>query len=375
MKIIDNSVVFSGRKGTDFQSCVFPQICILPTGRWLCTFRLAPTKSATTGQRPAIIFSDDQGKSWSEPTIPFKPEAVDDKPGLFRSAALTWLKSNKLIAVICWVDHSDPSLPFFNEQTEGLLDTRIFLASSEDMGKTWSKPQLIDTSPFNVPTPITGPVLELPNGCLACQFELNKHYYDTSPWRHNSVIMFSSNEGKIWPEHVLTSEDPENKIFYWDQRPGLLADGSILDLFWTYNTKQAIYLNIHARSSKDNGRTWSDMWDTGVPGQPATAVSLADGTIAMVYVDRTGPPTIKMRISSDGGKTWPGDSEIAIHSSASKSQTWSKKTMDDAWAEMGAFSIGLPATTQLPNGDILVVYYAGQTTDETSIWGARIRNH
>ena len=46
--------------------------------------------------------------------------------------------------------------------------------------------------------------------------------------------------------------------------------------------------------------------------------------------------------------------------------------MQDAWAEMGKYSVGLPATVQLENGDILVVYYAGPETDQTDIQWVRI---
>src|SRR4030042_1085839 len=68
----------------------------------------------------------------------------------------TALGADKVLAALCWVDHSDPALPFFNEETEGLLDTRIFLSLSKDGGETWSAPRLIDTSPYKVPTPLTG---------------------------------------------------------------------------------------------------------------------------------------------------------------------------------------------------------------------------
>jgi hypothetical protein len=274
---------------------------------------------------------------------------------------------------MCWVDHSDPSLPFFNEETEGLLDTRIFLARSEDEGETWSDPRPMDTSPFDIPTPLTGPVLCLPSGELACQFELNKPYYDTSIWRHSSVMMFSKDGGESWPEHAITSSDPANRIFYWDQRPGVLADGRILDLFWTYDNHAAVYLNIHARQSVDCGRTWSEMWDTGVPGQPGPPVSMPDGDIAMVYVDRTGPPTIKVRASSDGGRTWSDATETIVYETETASQTWRKGSMQDAWSEMGQFSVGLPTTARLRNGDILVLYYAGPETDLTDVQWARLR--
>ncbi|NIA06089.1 MAG: hypothetical protein GWP14_00370 [Actinobacteria bacterium] len=271
------------------------------------------------------------------------------------------------MASILWVDHSDPAIPFFNEETQGLLDCRIFFSSSHDGGETWSEPIIMDTSPFNVPTPITGPTLLLSDGRLACQFELNKPYYDTSIWRHSSVMMFSADGGITWPEYAVTSNDPENRIFYWDQRLGVLADGSILDMFWTYDNRAGQYLNIHAKRSTDNGHSWSDTWDTGVPGQPAQPVSTPDAGIAMVYVDRTDQPVIKVRKSSDRGSTWPEETEAVIHKPSLVSQTRKKGAMQDAWEEMGKFSIGLPTTALLPNGNVIVVFYAGPETDRTDI--------
>jgi BNR repeat protein len=373
MTIVSRGTVYESGKRPERRSCAFPAICASPSGRWLCAFRAAPTKSAVTGQHPLLTWSDDQGHSWAEPAAPFSPVEVEGKPGNFRGASITALADGTIIAVVCWVDQSDSSLPFYNPETEGLLDTRIFLFRSLDDGVSWSAPTLVDTSPFKVPTPLTGPLLRLRNGDLACQFELNKHYWDPSVWRHSSVLMFSKDRGHSWPEHVITSNDPTNRVFYWDQRPGVLSDGRVLDLFWTYDNREATYLNIHARVSTNHGRSWSEMWDTLVPGQPAAPVSLPDGRIALVYVDRTGPPTIKLRASADGGQTWPEASEIVLHAAPVPPQSVLKSGMNDAWSEMSKFSVGLPAMALTRDGEVVVVYYAGPHFDETSIHWVRVR--
>jgi len=372
MRVAAGGIVSAGQRGTARQSCAFPQICVLPTGRWVCGFRAAPTKASTGEQHALITWSDDGGTTWSHPIEPFSPPTIWGRSGQFRGIALTPLGGQTMLGTLLWVDASDPSLPYFNEETEGLLDSRIFFARSPDGGATWSEPELMDTRPFCVPTPTTGPGLVLKNGDLACQFETNKHYDDRSVWRHMSVLMYSGDNGRTWPEHSIVSHDPANRLFYWDQRPAVLPDGRILDLFWTFDRQAAAYLNIHARESTDNGRTWSAIWDTGVPGQPAPPVPLPDGRLGMVYVDRTGAPLIKMRASHDGGRTWPKESEIVIFEGTLASQTWNKQTMQDAWAEMGRFSVGLPTTAVLPDQDILVVYYAGPQTDLTDIRWARI---
>jgi hypothetical protein len=94
----------------------------------------------------------------------------------------------------------------------------------------------------------------------------------------------------------------------------------------------------------------------------------------MVYVDRTAIPVIKMRISKDNGRTWPGETEIIIYETTGESQTQEKASMQDAWAEMGKFSVGLPATSVMANGDIVVVYYAGPHTDQTNIEWVRLQS-
>jgi hypothetical protein len=365
MKIPTRGTVFPSEPGTDRQSCAFPQVAALPGGRWLVGCRAGYAKGGNKGQHVLLSISDDEGRSWSPAAAPIAAPVLDGKPGQFRALALTALGGDLVLATLYWVDYSDPALPFFNEQTEGLLDSRIMFAESDDGGLTWTAPTLMDTSPFNAPTPITGPVLLLPDGERACQFETNKSYYDAEKWVHRSVLMFSCDGGRTWPRHTVVTCDP--RIFYWDQRPTALPDGRLFDLFWTYDNHAATYLSIHARVSADGGRSWSALWDTGVPGQPAPVVPLRDGRLAMVYVDRTGAPAIRCRTSTDGGRHWPADSTLTLYESALPSQTVRKHEMADAWSEMGKFSVGLPATAVLPDGDMLVVYYAGPRTDHTSV--------
>ena len=372
MEIADRGIVFFAEAGSEFSSACFPGVCAMPGGRWLVTFRASPKKADAFPQRFMIVLSDDAGATWSTPVEPFMAPPVDGKLGVFRSGHLTALGGSRVAAVLYWVDASDPSLPFFNEETEGLLDSRIFIALSEDGGETWCEPWRIDTTPFNVPTPITGPLLLLRSGEWAVQFETNKSYRDTSVWRHASVLMFSADEGRTWPGHVKVTEDPEARLFYWDQRPGVLADGSLLDVFWTFDRQGAVYRNIHARTSADNGRTWSPLWDTGLPGQAAPPVQLADGRIAMPYVDRERTPVIKLRASADGGRSWPRGSEVVLDDSTARAQQRGKSTMQDAWTEMGAFSVGLPYTALLPGGDLLVTYYGGPATDHTGVHWVRL---
>lgn len=367
MNIVSRGTAYRGEPGSATQSGSFPGICVLSEGRWLVCLRAAPTKAEMRGQHVLLTWSDDEGKSWSDPVRPFDSPSVNGKPGLFHSAHVTALDHNRCVAVLYWVDHSQPDLPFFNPDTEGLLDTKIFLSHSADGGASWSEPRLLDTAPFDMPTPITGPILLLGNGEWACQFELNKHYNDTEQWRHSAVLLFSADEGNSWTDHAIAGNDPDNRVFYWDQRPGVLNDGTVLNVFWTYDNVLSAYLSIHTRISRDNGRTWSDYLDSGVPGQPAPPVQLAGNAIVLAYVDRTEEPTIKARVSVDEGKSWPEPTETILYAQTPASQNRLKSSMQDAWSEMEKFSVGLPTAVRLNEREMLAVYYAGSHTDQTAI--------
>ena len=372
MRIVDRGIACASQPGTDRQSCCYPDICVLPDGRWMIMFRAAYAKRPTLGSHMCMVVSDDEGATWRGPVAPFAVPQIDGRAGALILAYVTPLGGDELIASLGWMDYSDPHRPFFNDDTEGLLDMRVLLSRSHDGGASWTAPEMVDTSPYPPPIPITGPVMLLPDGEWAIQAELNKPYEDTSPWLHAAVMLFSKDDGKTWPRDFAVGLHPENRVFYWDQRLSVLADGRILALFWSFDRVDNVYLNIQARESLDSGYTWSEMWDTGVAGQPGRASSLPDGRTLMPYVDRTAVPCIKVRVSSDHGRTWPEDTELAVPGIEREREEKGKHSMQDAWAEFARFSLGHPHSHAMPSGDTLLVYYAGSHYDRTSIHWARL---
>ena len=375
--IVDRGIVTASVPNTACQSQCFPFICILRDGTWLCSFRSGPLKTGSA-QQPMLTRSTDEGRTWSPPTAPFVAPSRDGAagvPGVLHSAAVTPLADGRLIAVVCWVDFSDPSLPWYNAETEGLLDTRVMLSSSEDAGQTWSQLQWVDVGPFaTTPAPCTGAMLVMPDGRWACQFETNKTYDDMGPWKQAAVMTFSADQGRTWPDQVVVLQDPEHHVYYWDQRPTVLADGTVLNLFWVYDPQSASYRNIHAACSTDSGRTWSPPWDTHVPGQPGPVAPLPDGRLAMVHVDRSGPCTISARVSDDGGSTWPDATRLVLYRPTSYADDINTQgDTSEAWAHMDAFAFGLPDTAVTGDGDVLVVHYAGPHADRTDIHWVRLR--
>jgi len=365
LKIVKRGRVFRGGDASA-QSATFPSICILPGGRWLCSFRVAPEKVSCAGERVFVNWSDDEGATWTSAHAPFVPPVSGGKPGNFRLGACSSLRGDDVVIALAWVDQSRPERPLFDAETNSLLDMKLFFARSRNGGETWSGCEPIPGVPSTASTPLTGPILVLKDGTWICQYETNKPYDVEGEWIHTSRLLFSRDEGKTWGDPVIIT-DSEDGIFLWDQRPSLRLDGSMTNVFWTYDNINSKYLNIHSAHSADGGRSWSKPRDTGVPGQPAAVVSLDGGRDVLVFVERGKVPELKARVSLDGGVRWPAESERLLAASQSRNATLDKDGMGDAWEEMFAFSMGLPATARCQNGDMVVVYYSGEHPDQTSI--------
>lgn len=348
--------------------CCFASSCVLPGGRWLVAYRDAVDKESKQ-QHCMLRWSDDQGRTWSSPIEPFaKTDYVPDRIGSPRSVALTRMGGTRVLATLAWLDTSNPARAFFDHESEALEDMLLLWSVSENGGATWSRPQLIDTGEYaTFSTPSTGPTLISPAGDWICHFELNKRYGQSGDWRHLPVVTFSRDQGRTWSGATPCACAPDNRIYYWDQRPAFIGGKTILNPFWTFDRTTGQYLSIHASISRDAGRTWSPPFDTGIPGQPANPVRLPDGRIVLVHVNREGLPDLRYRVSDDNGQTWPAATECVIASAKPVRSTTTRANASDAWNEMVAFNFGLPAAAGLGDGRILVTYYAAQASDKPDI--------
>ncbi|NJD03279.1 MAG: exo-alpha-sialidase [Ruminiclostridium sp.] len=370
-KLTGNGLVYGGRL-PDRKSCCLPRLCVSGS-RWLCVFRSAFSKEQSRGQETLLTWSDNEGMSWTEPEAPFKPLVSDGKPGVFREAGITAGKTGELIAALWWVDYSDPCLPLFNWKTEGMLESKLFISKSYDSGETWATPQHVSTSPFMKSTPLAGHVI-ISGNKLAYPFEQYKTYDEEGDWLHYSAMMLSNDMGITWDSHCITAHDPEGRMFYWDQRPCSLASGEIFVVFDTFEKGANTRPNIHAGISSNKLQDWSGLWDTGVSGQPGYPLELPDGRISLIYNDRGQNSGIKLRFSCDGGKTFPESTCFLVYSpQITPNKFIQRVNLEDVMAELNQTAVfGYPCQRLLPNGDILVTYYAGDTADTTKIWWARI---
>jgi len=221
----------------------------------------------------------------------------------------------------------------------------------------------------------TGPILQWPDGVIAYPFESLKEYGDTNPAAPGAWCLVSRDKGRTFDHPVLIARDPENKVYYWDQRLCIgKSPGEFTALFWTHDIGQKKDLAVHLRRASllDHRLRSAPISATTIPGQIAAPLQLDDGRLLAFVVDRGRPGTMKLWTSRDEGVSWPEELTVYVHDERA-ALTQSDKNIDyvEYWEDMGKWTFGHPAILSLGDGRVLLSYYAG-TPNVLSIYWVRV---
>jgi hypothetical protein len=148
-------------------------------------------------------------------------------------------------------------------------------------------------------------------------------------------------------------------------------------LFWTHDLIHKRDLAVHIRRGAIRGETiiGESVHATPLPGQIAAPVLLDDGRLLAFVVDRDRPGTMTLWMSPDSGTTWPQEERLLVHTHEERavlSQGREDIDFKQYWEDMGKWTFGHPAATRLPDGGVLLAWYAG-TPDALSVHWARVR--
>lgn len=370
MKIVRSGLLRQAVPGTRRACLTFPSVVALSNGDLLATGRAGSRKDGDD-DRLELSRSRDGGDSWRDQPGFAEPPLVGGQWGTLKICYLTEMAPGQILAAAMWIDRSSyPGQPLFNAETEGCLPMAIMLANSSDGGASWSAWRQVEMPAELGPPSLTAPILRLGDGRLAMSIETNKDYGDTSPWEQRAVFLYSSDLGLTWSEPVTVAQDVSGRIFNWDLRSGVAPDGTLASFAWTYDRQESVYRNIHRRISTDHGLNWTAAEDIGFADQAAIPAILPDGRVVLAWVDRFGSSAIRARLADSVGSAFDPASEVVVYDHGS-SETAGADT-GEALAEMDVWSFGLPSAVALPDGDVLVVYYAG-TAEHMDLHWSRLR--
>ena len=192
------------------------------------------------------------------------------------------------------------------------------MVRSTDNGKTWeTTATLISPDWF-----CSAPVRQLPDG--TCLLGLYGDDPADAKKRNIPAIARSEDRGRTW--RIVQVPTPKDVSLDAETDLIRLNDGKLFAAFRS-STKGT---NMYYSTSSDNGLTWSMAADIGFPGHCPHLNRLSTGTVILCH----RLPNTSIHISRDDCKTWQGPFEI-----------------DNC---IGAY----PATVELKDGSVLIVYYS-----------------
>lgn len=347
MRIVDAGVISQSAPGASRAVYTFPALLACRDGTLLLTCRRGSNKDCAD-EWVELYRSTDGGRNWRRMASDFPAARVDGVASSFRVAYLTEIDTGHLLAASMWIDRERyPGSPLFNPRTEGCLPMGVFLADSFDGGRSWSAWRQVNLPADIGPPSLTNPLVKLKDGGLLLSVETNKHYDDESQWYQRAVTLRSYDDGQSWDGPTDAGYDRSGRVFHWDQRVGVTADGHLVSFAWVYDTEAGTYCNIRRRLSADSGRTWSAAQDIGIADQAGHPAMLSDGRIVLAWVDRFGSGSIRARAAAHAGADFDPFSEVTIYE------------RDKSDRHRSVWSYGLPYAETLGDGDVMVVYYAG----------------
>ena len=291
----------------------FPGYCKLSGREIICVHKRGQAMNAIETNY-AVSRSTDGGMTWKDEGLIWD-RRKDDRPYSY-GYGYPFLKDDGeiLLTGYRWDrSKSDEDWNIYNPKTLGAVQCQAVLFRSKDGGRTWSAPEQIPAPKDVAMANTSGRIVKLKDGRLMLPMESWKAWDDSGPIKQRSLVALSKDGGKTWGDHVIAVMDPTYRILHWNGMFSRLSDGRIIAMYWGKDTKTEQDLTIPATYSKDEGKTWAPVYDTGMVGQMGCHIDVGNGRVLAIFNRRDEEkPGVWAAISNDYGQTWPKDGHTCL---------------------------------------------------------------
>ena len=306
-----------------------------------------------------MYVSKNDGKTWSPPIV-INDTFMDD-----RDAGILYMGNGRML--VTWFTHSayeynhrwkDAIGRLAGEDayaaTIGMLEgyshlqeaetvAGSYIRVSEDYGMTWGE---IIYIPITAPH---GPTMCKDGSLIYLGIETYEtdrvHTRKLSGGNENASLYRSRDGGYTW-----TLESRISAPAWFNEKQNLdephvleLPDGRILGAF---RVKGVNPFTIAFCVSEDGGKTWGEVYPTGISGSPPHLMLHSSGALICSYGRREVPCGERAMVSYDLGRTWEEDYVLHI---PKNEQDW---------------DLGYPATVELDDGSLMTIYYQKYEDDK-----------
>jgi hypothetical protein len=292
--------------------------------------------------------SHDGGKTWEPPRPLFRDNVSYPSTHAVR---VSRMRDGTLVAFGARFHRDNPEEGLTNRANLGYVPVDLILLKSRDGGESWE-------GPVTIKTPLVGPsfeichrVIELADGRWLAPTATWKGWNGAAPNGMKAIALVSRDKGQTWPEWITIADQYERGIVSWEQGLTQLADGRLLAVIWCFDEKAGKSLPNGFTLSRD-GRTFSPLRENGLRGETAKVLTLTDGRVLCLYrrLDKPGLWANLVRIDGDD---WVNLAELPLWRGPLSGMLGERNSGD----ELSALKFGFPSMLQLPDGDVLAMFW------------------
>ena len=286
-----------------------------------------PDLPAPRGGRAHIMFSDDEGTTWSKPEVLVDTDADDRSPTILE------------------LDDGSLMCTFFTYRLPRIVYAKYTL--SHDGGKAWTEPMDVPGKPEQTAFS-SSPAIQLADRTVVWVVEGK---FDGPGGRYSIGVFRSADRGKTFKLASLVRTDHD----LFEPTIAEIAPGQLT---------MAIRREGDLCFSDDGGLTWAQSGSTGWNLYDPHLLHLPNGVLALFHGSYT-KGGIRVFLSPDGGHTWRGPG-----TASGKPYGYS--------VDPSVYGYSNPML--LPDGSIYLVYlHTGGHKPEhaltEALWGLRVRIH
>ena len=233
-----------------------------------------------------MIRSDDQGETWSSPTIIYRGTAGEPRT----MGTLTTLSSGKLVAAVA-------------EMGKGTQPQLVCLLTSEDGGQSWQSSAPLKFPGVNWASPY-GRLIEERQGTLVMSVSVELVPDAPEQGKLCAGLMRSTDGGRNWGDFSIIASDPKVKF----HQPTVLSTGDKSLVALVNNSGGLLY----RCRSEDDGYHWTEPQQIQLGREPHL-IRIEDETLAWVFSKGGWWGWIRIGFSYDDGQTWRCDRKVMEH--------------------------------------------------------------
>ena len=323
----------SGAEG--YQTFRIPAITVTGAGHLLAICEGRKNSASDAGDIDTVFkLSEDGGKTWGKLGVIWDDSTnTCGNPCVVRDAetGLIWLLST-------W-NRGDDREPRIIDQTS--KDTRrVFISSSADDGRNWSKPREIttDVKLTNWTWYATGPGagIQLQRGLHQGRLVIPCDHIEAGTRRYYSHIIYSDDHGKTWKLGGTTPRDQVNECEIVE-----LADGALMLNMRSYDPARKAR---QSAISRDGGGSWQEQQIV-----PELVDPICQASIRRLSWPRDGKPGVILFANAASQRR----EQMTVRASFDEGRSWTVSRLINA--QPSAYS----CLVALPDGSIGLLYESG----------------